>query len=474
MKRLVYIKCFIALFFFYENRILAQNLEYENKTRDDESCTYTDVHACVTIIAEKSLNLGFNSNCEHPQDILSTMEKVTIGDIIHYTLHFKTGIEIEYNRDYSKRILEISSSKYSMEPLKISLYNLQPKESHTYQVILKKCYELKFREGNTLFFAGKYPEAREKYVETQSCFDRHETSLVEGELEKKIIQIDSIIAWIEKAEESMLFLDYGTALNYYTKITIANPNDHHIANKRTFAAKKQNEHCIRCLKLAEQFYKDHIYDESKTVYERLIDQNCKNDSIYRIIIEDIQKRIKAQKNKYIAFTYMFGISKFKQPYLMLPIAFSIGKYPDFKVGGYFSFATNPAFFSMLRSDYPKAVQSNIGISFGLNFRLVRPQETKKATKYFPIWLYFGTGYSLMGAYLYKNTSGDEVRYLGGDLPDTNLKLVDYHAIPFETGLLIKIKMLAIRYTFQYRFAIDLDTQEYMSPYMHNFGIGVCF
>jgi hypothetical protein len=80
----------------------------------------------------------------------------------------------------------------------------------------------------------------------------------------------------------------------------------------------------------------------------------------------------------------------------------------------------------------------------------------------------------MGAYHYEDISGEEMRYEGGDLPDSKLKLMPYHVIPFEAGILVKIVRVAIRYTFQYRFAIDLETQKYVNPFMHNFGIGICF
>lgn len=459
----------MALCFLYGNNMVAQNLEYEEQTKKDDICTYGNVHACITIIADKSLNLGFNSNLETPEQILSTMDKVVVGDLIHYTLHFKTGKE--GIRDYRNRTLEISSSLYPKKLLKIFLDNLQPKESQTYLVTLTKCYDPLFSEGNTLFFAGKYQEAREKYVKAKDCLDKKNTSLKEGDVEEKIILIDSIMTWIEKADESMLLLDYNTAITYYGKVTSINPLDQQNTIKKDNAVHKQGKYCYKCLTTANRYYERHEYDKALELYKRLIDENCDNKEINEIAIEDIRKKIEEQKYRYSVFIYEFGLGISKKSKIMLPVSFSTGKYLDNKVGGYFSFATNPAFFNMLRSNYSKASQADIGISFGINFRTVKP----RVTKYFPVWLHFGIGYTLMGAYHYKDSSGkEEFRYEGGKLPDTELNLVAYHAVAFETGLLLKLKWVALRYTFQYRFATKLETQEYMNQFMQTFGIGLCF
>jgi tetratricopeptide (TPR) repeat protein len=467
MKQFIYVKWFIALFFFYGTKVSAQNLIYEEQIKKDDICTYGEDLACVTIIADKSLSLGFNSNLETPEQILATMNKVEVGDLIHYTLHFKTGTEDI--KDYRNRILEISSSKYPKNVLKIYLENLLPKESVTFLVTLKKCYEPLFSEGNTLFFAGKYQEAREKYEKAKDCLDKKDAALAEGEVEKKIVRIDTIMAWIEKGIESMSLLDYDMAVKYYTKVLAENPSDHPTVAKRDAAIKKQLEYCEKCEKTAYRYYKEHEYDKALELYQRVVDQICNNKARNQAKIDTIKIMIDNQKSRHRVFTYEYGIGNADNLNLKLPISLSTGKYYDNRAGSYFTFATNPAFFSML-SDYSKAVQADIGISFGVNFRPIKP----RVTKYVPVWLFFGTGYTFMGAYHYTNADNENVRYEGGDLPDAELKFKPYHAVPFESGLLVKIKMLVLRYTFQYRLATKLDTREYMNPYINSFGIGVCF
>jgi tetratricopeptide (TPR) repeat protein len=468
MRQLVYMKWFIALFLLYGNNIVAQTLVSEDLTDDNERCTYKDVYACVTVIADKSLDLGFNTNLEKPEQIVSTMDTVIIGSLIHYILHFKTGQE--GIKDYTDRTLEIIASKYPNDPLEIPLYNLQPKESLKFAITLTKCYEPLFSEGNTLFFAGKYQEAREKYVQAIACADKKSASLIEGDAEKKIVRIDTIMSWITLAAENMLFLNCDVAIKYYDKVLAENSTDQPTIAKKEVAVQKQLAYCGKYEQAAYRYFKEYEYDKALELYKKAVDQNCYNKYGCQAQIDTINKIIDSQRKLYKVLTYEFGVSKSGNPKLNLPISLSIGKYPDYKTGGYFSFATNPAFFNMLRSDYSKAVQSNFGVSFGFNLRPVKP----KYSKYFPVWLFFGTGYTFRGAYHYTDAGDENMRYEGGDLPEKALKLKPYHAVPFETGLLLKIKRIALRYTFQYRFAIKLDTQEYVNPYIHSFGIGFCY
>jgi tetratricopeptide (TPR) repeat protein len=460
-KNIIYLLSLLCLI---HNSAPAQELVYDTIPVDESvKCTLGETDACVTIIADKSLDLGFRSTNEKIEDFMSNKEN--IGSQTHYYLHFKTVMPNNMDRK-----LEIFT-KINPNPLMIDMSYLLPKSTLILSVRALLCYDPVFREANTLFLAGQYQAARDKYVKTRDCFDAPPPS--ENDIEQKIIQIDSIIVWIERADESMLLLDYNDAVTYYWKVVSINPFDQHTVSKRDIALKKQLEHCSKCQATADKYYMEHEYDNALAIYQRAMDQNCSAGAESEARIEEVKKIIDSHKNKYQVFTYEFGTGKSDNPglsSLQLPISFSTGKYMDYKWAGYFSFASNPAFFNMLRSDYSKAVQSDIGISFGLNFRPVKPDQTK----YVPVWFFFGTGYTFMGAYHYSDASGEEVRYEGGDLPETELKRVPYHAIPFEAGLLLKIKWLALRYTFQYRFATKLDTREYMNPFVNSFGVGLCF
>jgi tetratricopeptide (TPR) repeat protein len=297
MKQLIYVKWFIALFFLYGNNIIAQDLRYEEQIKEeDDICTYDLVHACITIIADKSLDLGFNTNLETPKQIVSTMDTVVVGNLIHYILHFKTGQE--GFKDYTDRTLEITSAQYPKTSLKIPLDQLQPTESHTYFVTLTKCYEPLFSEGNTLFFAGKYQEAREKYVQSIACADKKSASLIEGDAEKKIVRIDTIMSWIAFADENMLLLNCDVAIKYYDKVLTENSTDQPTITKRDAAAQKQLVYCSKYEQAAYRYFKGYDYDKALELYKKAVDQNCYNKYSCLSKIDTINRIIDSQKKRY--------------------------------------------------------------------------------------------------------------------------------------------------------------------------------
>jgi tetratricopeptide (TPR) repeat protein len=353
----------LLLLCFTCNLVPAQELVYDTISAGKSVvCSLGETDACVTIIADKSLELGFRSSNEKLIDFMSNKEN--IGSQTHYYLHFKTTMPHNMNRK-----LEIFT-KTNPNPIIIELEYLMPKQTLIFSVRAIPCYDPVFREGNKFFLAGQYQAARAEYVKAQSCFDVPPPS--ENELEKLLVQIDSIEAWIKIADESMLLLDYNTALTYYRKVISLNSFDQQTRRKRDAAIDKQSTHCKKCAKAAYRYYKEHEYEKALELSQLVVNQGCNDKQYYDTLIVKIHRIIEARKNKYRVFSYEFGISNFKNPNIMLPISFSIGKYLDQKVGGYFSFCTNPAFFNMLRSNYSKAVHADIGISFGLNFRPIKP------------------------------------------------------------------------------------------------------
>jgi tetratricopeptide (TPR) repeat protein len=449
-KHIIYL-----LLFFTNNLVFGQELICEKMPVNElELCSVRELEtdACVTIIADKSLQLGFRSSNEILEDFFDGKEE--FGTQIHYYMHFKT--DIDHNMD---RTLEIFT-KTNPNPLELDLSYLLPNKLKMYSIKSISCYSLLFREGNTLFSSGQYQSAKEKYLTAQTCYD----APLDGDIEKKIMQIDTILVWIKIADENMLLLDYTKAEIYYGKVYAENDKDKNIIDKLDKAVKKKEEFCKKYFDKAKLYSKEHEYEKALELYERLVKQNCSNQQYNLHQIDTIQKKISKQKNRNRVLTLEYAVNKLSKHDLSL-LSFSIGGYYDKKVGGYFSFATNPAFFNMLRSDYTKAVQADAGISFGGNFRPLAD---------IPLWIHFGIGYTFMGAYTYKNELDEVVRYEGGELPDADLKLVNYHAFHLETGLLIKIKWFALRYTFQYRHALKLETKDYICPFMHSFGIGLCW
>jgi tetratricopeptide (TPR) repeat protein len=451
-KGLFYFLC--SLFCLYNSFAFSQELVYKEITKyEDPSCFIGKTDACVTIIADKSLNLGFRSNLD--RDILNSQE--TLGQQIHYYLHFKPGLE------FKARVLEVFALT-NPQALKIPLPDLQPKEAQTYLVTVISCFDAHFQEGNKLYVAGQYQSAKAKYEEAQRCFDKS----LDGELEKKIVQIDSILVWLDVANESFELLDYAKASRFYDKVHTINPADETTNAKRKQALEKREYYCEQYFKKAKYYLDELEYDKAEQMLRKNVLSGCVNREISAAYIDTVNFIIQKKKDRTTAFTYQLGINQFENPDFVLPLSFSVGSYKTKKGGGYFTFFSNPAFFNMLRKEYAKAVQGNIGFTTGGTFR---PEK-----RYVPLWIHIGAGYSLSNAYTYASENSENEIYYGGNSLETEMKKVFYHAVPLEAGILLKINWFVVRYTFQYRFAITNDNKikDYVSPYIHSFGIGVCW
>jgi len=149
----------------------------------------------------------------------------------------------------------------------------------------------------------------------------------------------------------------------------------------------------------------------------------------------------------------------------------VGKY---KKGGaaYFSLRLNSSLFETMRNNYENAVRPELNISTGATIKV-----------YNPIWIFFGPGYTGVGEWFYTNSTEDS----GSSNPDLSNKntpvFTVYSAISPEIGLLGKIGPVVLRYTFQYRFALEigntenndkLSIQDYIGTIRHVIGVGFCF
>jgi tetratricopeptide (TPR) repeat protein len=446
------------------NVLFAQELVYEDiteiVTKDDvlpRRCMIGKSDACVTIIADKSLNLDFRSNVENKEEFYHN--QANISDKIHYYLHFKM------DNAHRNRKLEVFS-KLTPLPLVIYLNELLfPDVAVFYSVDVVRCFDALFQTGNKLFAAGEYLSAKAKYEEAQNCFDKS----LDGELEKKIVQMDSMIAWQNTADRNFLLLDYQNAYVYYNKIYSANQNDEKNVKKMRLTSIKNNEFCKKYIQQAGKYYYTQEYEKALIMYEKLTNGDCFYKDSAVNMVKKVEKAISARNDKRGVFTYEFGFSNHLE--FKLPIGFQIGSYNTKKAGFYWSVFANPEIFETFRNNYPKTINGNIGTTMGFTFR---PISRKPKYDKVPIWLHLGAGYSLMSHYQHKNESGSIVDYNGGNIENIDLTFKPYHIVPFEAGMTVKIWDFVLRYTFQYRFATYTKAQDYIYPDIHKVGIGFCW
>jgi tetratricopeptide (TPR) repeat protein len=401
-------------------------------------CTVGETDACVIIVADTLLQLTFESSMDPKVDIVS--KRVT-GPVVQYLLRFPTGYI------YANRILEIMSPVANS--VEIEDFDLQPKESRIYNVSAPRCYLETYKEALEMFRKGLYPESKEKYKQAAKCFDVP----VDENTASKIIIIDSIQLLKKIADKSFEIADYDNALIRYSKILEYNQEDATVAIRYAECAAQKDQVCIKYFTDAEKYFNQNEVESAKKLYEQVIAKGC-GTYYYQISTErlnTIEEKIKPTT----VLTYEWSETT--------PIGISIGGYRDRKTGGFFTLQTNIDMFESLRSNYDEAKRPEIDVAFGWTLRPVK--------KHVPVWIFFGPGYTGVGEYVYGNADEEDDEE---DLSEEKPKFKFYHAVSPEIGLLAKIGPVALRYTYQYRFAIKKETENYIGTSRHVFGVGFCF
>jgi tetratricopeptide (TPR) repeat protein len=423
----------LTILCFSNYRATSQKLVVE---RDSDAvqglCTVGETDACVIIVADTLLRLTFESSMDAKVNIVSKRE---IGSSFQYLLRFPTGYV------YEKRVLEIISPIASS--VEIEDFNLQPKESRTYIVSAPRCYLDAYKEALELFRKGSYDESKEKYKHATKCFDVP----LDENTASKIAIIDSIQLLKKIADKSFEIADYDNALMRYQKILSYNQEDQVIAIRYAECIAQKDQSCIKYFTDAEKYFNQNETERAKKLYEQVIMKGC-GTYYYQISTErlnTIEEKVKPTK----VLTYEWVSTA--------PIGLSIGSYKDRKTGGFFTIQTNIDMFETLRSNYAKSKRPEVDVAFGWTTRPVR--------KHIPIWIFFGPGYTGVGEYIYEDEENQS-----SEKP----KLHFYHAISPEAGLLLKLGPVALRYTCQYRFALKKETENYVKPVKHIFGLGFCF
>jgi hypothetical protein len=192
---------------------------------------------------------------------------------------------------------------------------------------------------------------------------------------------------------------------------------------------------------AESYFEERNYQRAQPLYEKVIERSCNESSI-------AYERLQAMSVKHPhVLTCEFALNT--------PFGISSGNYKDHKVSGYFTLRFNSELFELLRTAEDEKLKPELNVSFGWTVKVIKP-----------VWVFFGPGYTGVGKYIVESD-------------DDKLKLKINHAISPEVGLLGKIVLadkigIALRYTFQYRFALEKENIDYIGKTRHVLGIGFCF
>ncbi|MCL2650089.1 MAG: hypothetical protein FWD60_03555 [Candidatus Azobacteroides sp.] len=431
---------FISLFFVTLSVAAQRPLQYEDISKEGELYPMgKNENARVTISTAMNLKPYFKN-----KDLQVFPAKIdTLGNEVFYHLDMNV-------QQFSSLWVNVNG----FSPLYLSLKNIQPNLWFRFKIFdpeptIVDCFHQLDREGSKSFHAGNYEEAKRKYEElSKTCSELkdEEKRYVDNQLKT----IDTLIVWKNMANEYFAAPDYLKAMEYYDKIHSRNPADEQSHSKSIEAQMKFSENCKLDFNKAEKFYNDRDLANAKIYYQKIVDKQCSNMADAQVKLDLIENELKNKCRHVLTYETAKDV----------PVGFSTGNYNDHKVGGYFTLRLNSDVFEAIRTNTDSLRRPEINVSFGWTIPIVKP-----------IWIFFGPGYTGVGQYVVSNKEKQN------DTPEKfDLKINS--AISPEVGILGKIVLgrvgIALRYTYQYRFALDKETINYIGTTRHVFGIGICF
>lgn len=414
-----------------------------------------DTEAGIVVSCPSNMELAFESSHDKKVDVFNTEVK---GEERFYYLRFNTG------RKYSGRKLFIRTSGYALVTISAEL---NPKELKAYQLIdpdvefVHGCYYEYRKRGTEYFQKSMYSEAKEQYSIAKECSD----CPPDANLDELIANIDSIFYYQKQAEEAWDLLQYDVAEDYYGKILLLNPSDENASNKRNESMRLYNTDCKKYYDMAEVYREDGEYEKALELYQKIVDSNCNLALLASEQVKSIKLLLQSRRQRSNVLVYEYSMNA--------PVGISYGSYKNKRFGRYFNINFHPDIFYAIRNDYDKCTDAEFSITpLGWTINPVH--------KYPYCWIVFGLGYT--GVCRYETENGeiyqpgtyiepeDQPAIPTGDEP----KFALYSAISPEIGLAVKIWHFAVRYTFQYRFALSKDYDDRVDATRHSIGVGFCF
>ena len=471
IKKTLLIVCIILI----GSMLHAQNvLEIQDVSQPNDVYSSPNDEAAIIVRCHQSIPLKFVSSMDKSAEPFRT--ELQGSDSVYY-IAFPTGSR------YRGRQLSIYSSGYI--PVYVDL-DLHPKQLLSFKVtdpnalVDAGCYRTHRNKGKNEIKNLNYDEARNQFVLARECSDCDNK-----ENEENIALTDSLILFRKKGDAAFDSLDYVTAGKYYSKILALNALDNYASNRNNTCVQNYTEECTTLFTKANFYYTEKEYDKAKELYQKVVDKDCRNMSLAIERLNSISSLQKAQKDHARVFTYEYRKD--------VPIGFSYGKYNMHKAGGFFQMDFNKYVFDAIRKDcrYGQDKFPELNMSFGWTVKIANP-----------VWIHFGPGFTgkmYYGTYAEKKYPKkgygiDELQYLNmkkmgeeelvaqatqlSEAPeqykDAWTKANFAFAISPVIGLTVKYSYFAIRATYQYRWSVEKDLQDFIGNSRFSVGVGVAF
>jgi len=420
-------------------------LDYRDQTqalsifsdKDPEVINAGGAQSGITVFCSNTLSLSFESNVDRTVDVYNTEER---GGLIYYYIRFTVGRFRGAN--YDGRVLEVLAPGFL--PLRIRI-DLQPSESKTYEIydpnatVGVGCFYENFNTATELFRNSSYAEARERFKLAQECTDYQASSNVEYILES----IDSILVLRTRGDYFFDQLNYNEALNAYQKVIGYNSSDAYAVTRGREAQTKIDELCTNYFSEAESYFYQSKYKDAEPLYEKMLELSCSNNREANLRLLELRRYLSDRQQKAQVVLYEIAANT--------PIGLSYGRYTQDKFSTYISLRFNPELFKAISNNGDEQAKPEVNLSFGWNRMVIKE-----------VGFFAGLGYTGVGQW-------------APDVDNDNeLQFTLYHAVSPELGVLFKLGPVALRYTFQYRFALDSDSPIDIGKIRHVGGIGICF
>ena len=431
---------------FITSSITAQTRKLE--IRDRGEFVYGDGdenEALVVFYANKNIIPRFYTSLDMAKSY--DKPKVEDNDLV-YRLRFETTKGL---RETTQKLI-IRIAGFEMKEMTL---NLMPKRQYHYHIYdpdaaIVGCYMQLRREGDQLFGVCNYEGAKNRYIDIKNtCKDVSIDSIFY--INKRIEDIDSILVWKNIMDKADKKHDYQTVFKMCYYILSLNIEDKNVRQRMydvKFQIEQEKKHCQTDFEIADAYRKEKDYEKATETYQKIIDSHCEGSPLA------VKKMYALAGYKYLpqVMTYEWQLNTF--------IGFSVGKYmSDRKVRGYFTLRFAPSLFEMIRKNVREGKKPEFDVSFGLTKKIYRP-----------VWCFFGVGYT---GVIKTDYSIDEKNN------EVKQKYKLLHAASPEVGIMLKVPFskkigMAVRYTFQYRFAIKKEDINYIGRMHHVVGLGFCW
>ena len=447
------------------------NMTYEDESVIGDAYASSGDTARVIIRCHDSMPLTFSSRVDGgPVEPFRVTKE---GSYNLYDFHFPTDSYDDELRLLSRRVLVVFAKDHNNLEIKLPLVSKQCVKLRIWDPDDNKLNSPYIRFRNEAFEEYKnmnYQKARQLFVQAGSMSDADQAEAV-----KNVNMVDSVIYFRQLADKAFEEAKFMDAYKYYNNVLSLNNDDSYALDKKQESTNHYRSICDIAYQKAEYLFSEKQYEEARAQYQIMVDEKCyENFPIYSTVegrlnfIDDI---IKSRKSHATVITYEWRKDT--------PLGLHIGKYKDHKWGGFFQFDLNTKIFEMSRSNAKFGDKPEANISFGWTVKLVKP-----------LWLFFGPGATAKmyhgmfadGKYPGDDYAADKLeKYKKDYLDSKEISSEDYlkkvnssFAISPVIGFLVKYSYFAVRVTYQYRFSLKKELEDFMGKSYLSFGVGLAF